>query len=170
MNTEPIGKPLPGRGPAPNPDARRRLTHPNSGTFGCVTLPAEGRDGPIPDLPDPAPWLVKLGGWPVSTRVAWAKLWRTSAATHGKNAERRLHGWASLHAWMEINGPTSAGFGELRHVAESHGLFPRALLSLRWIVAAAPVESTLAMSARSNSSGTDRRTRFLRAVAKVDGS
>lgn len=81
-----------------------------------------------------------------------------------------LHGWASLHAWMEINGPTSAGFGELRHVAESHGLFPRALLSLRWIVAAAPVESTLAMSARSNSSGTDRRTRFLRAVAKVDGS
>ena len=158
-----------GRGPAPNPDARRRLTHPNGGSFGWVTLPAEGRDGPIPDLGPPPPWLVELGGWPVSTRVAWAQLWRSAPATQWQECGTTLAGWAWLHAWMAIKGPTPAGIGELRHIGEAHGLSPKALLSLRWIIApAAPVESTPATSPRSKTTGIDRRSRLLAVVAKAE--
>ena len=150
-----------GMGPAPNPDAARTRS-----PFSWVELPAAGRDGPIPDLLDPAPWLVKLGGWPVATRVAWAKLWRTSAATQWQQCGTTLHNWAALHAAMELNGPTPAGLGELRQQEDRHGLSPKALLALRWVVVAAPLKSTPARSPRSDAARIDRRTRML-AIARA---
>ena len=98
-----------------------------------------------------------------------AQLWRSAPATQWQECGTTLAGWAWLHAWMAIKGPTPAGIGELRHIGEAHGLSPKALLSLRWIIApAAPVESTPATSPRSKTTGIDRRSRLLAVVAKAE--
>lgn len=131
-----------GNGPAPNPDARRRTTHPNSpGMLGAwVELPATGRTGPPPDLPTPPPWLEKLDGWPVATRSEWKRIWETPQSTRFDQSGISLHQWAQQHAFIALMGPTAAGLAELRQIEDRHGLSPRALLQLRWRISTMPVE------------------------------
>ncbi len=154
-----------GNGPSPNPDARRRQTHPNSSTFGWVELPSEGRQGPPPDLPEPAPWLAKLDGWPVATRAEWKRLWSTPQASQWDPTGISLHQWATQHAFTQINGPTAAGLAELRQIEDRHGLSPRALIQLRWRITTQPPEVEAAPpTKRSRSKATDRRRRILKIV------
>lgn len=120
-------------GPAPNPDAARRSTHPNStGTFGWTELPAEGRTEPAPPLPPAPKWLGDYGGWPVATRTAWRDLWQSPQATVWDKTGKTLRGWAQLHAIVEIDGPVPARMAELRQIENLHGLSPAAMLRLRW--------------------------------------
>jgi len=146
-------------GPAPKPDAERLRR--NAPTFGWVDLPPDGREGPIPDLPEPAPWLVELGGWPVATRAAWKRLWVTPQATQWDQDGTTLHGWAAIHAAMALKGPTSGGQAELRQIEQLHGLSPRALLQLRWRVVAADSAPAPQRLAR-----TERRLQVLKWVAE----
>lgn len=148
-------------GPAPKPDAERLRR--NAPTFGWVELPADGREGPIPDLPDPQPWMVEKGGWPVATRAAWKRLWEKPQATQWDQDGTTLHGWALLHASMAINGVTSAGLGELRSIEGLHGLSPKAMVQLRWRVTGDTGNATLA-TPRRNASSVDRQAQILRLV------
>lgn len=153
-----------GNGPAPKPDADRRRT--NQPTFGWVDLPAEGRPGPAPSLPNAPKWLEEHGGWPVATRQAWKALWETPQATAWDQTGQSLYAWAQLHAAIEISGPQASRVGEKRQHEDRHGLNPAAMLKLRWrIVSAAPVEEPAPASRSRRSASTDRRTRILKVVA-----
>lgn len=153
-----------GVGQAPKPDADRIRR--NAPTFGWVELPSEGRQGPPPDLPEPAPWLAKLDGWPVATRAEWKRMWSTPQASQWDPTGISLHEWATQHAFIQINGPTAAGLAELRQIADRHGLSPRALLQLRWRISTQPAEAspTPAPTKRSRSKATDRKARILKII------
>lgn len=159
-----------GVGQAPKPDAERIRR--NAPTFGWVDLPSKGRDGPIPALPVPPPWLAKLDGWPVATREAWARLWRSAQSTQWDPTGISLHEWATQHAFIQINGPTAAGLAELRQISDRHGLSPRALLQLRWRISTQPAEPEVAPAAtkRSRSKATDRKGRILKIVEGGSGA
>lgn len=149
-----------GFGPAPKPDAERKRT--NAPTFGWTDLPAAGRDGPTPALPQPSPWLAERGGWPVATRTAWATVWRKPQAVAWEQDGSTLHGWAQAHARAAIEGPTAALLGEMRQHEDRHGLNPAAMMRLRWRIVQGEAEVPVAEAKKAKPK--DRRGRVLRLV------
>lgn len=112
-------------GPAPKPaDQRRRRNAPAANT---VKLPANGREGDIPDWP--------LAGEAPKT---WAELWTTPQAA----AWERL-GWTRVVArYVHIltlcedpSSMTAALLGEARQMEDRLGLTPMSMLRLRWEIA-----------------------------------
>jgi hypothetical protein len=110
-----------GMGPAPKPEKRRR----NADTFAWVELPAEGREGDPPPLPE---W-VGSSKW---LSEAWARLWATPQATQWDPSGRSLWVWAQVMALVQSGEASAAQMGELRQIEDRHGLNPKALLQLRW--------------------------------------
>ena len=110
-----------GMGPAPKPEKRRR----NADTFSWVELPAGGRAGDPPPLPE---WMRASD----ALRDAWAEVWRTPQASQWDQSGRSLWVWAQLMAEVQSGEASAAQMGELRQIEDRHGLNPKALLQLRW--------------------------------------
>lgn len=109
----------------PKPDGERVNHH--ALAFDWVGLPAEGRPGPAPKMPDRE--------WASSTREWWARLWATPQATQWAEDDPEIARLALLHQtiWHESpNGPSPGLLSEMRQIEDRHGLSPKAMLQLRW--------------------------------------
>ena len=111
----------------PKPDGERRNRH--APAFGWKVLPAEGRKGPTPPLPD---WRK----WSESTLTWWQALWATPQASQWLTDDPELPRLALMHetVWSSSR-PSAALLTEMRQIEDRHGLSPKAMLQLRWIVA-----------------------------------
>lgn len=120
-----------GRGPAPRPDAIRR----NAPTFEWLRLPRSGRRRPAPDLPTWRPWTEVTSSW-------WADLWSTPQSCAWDQTGRTLWNLALLHhelvavdALRDAEKSKAAGISaEMRQHEDRHGLNPKALTGLRWVI------------------------------------
>jgi hypothetical protein len=94
--------------------------------FDWVSLPASGRAGAAPALPDMRPWMQP-------TLDAWASVWSSPQATQWDQTGRTLHTWAVLHHDLTAGGRAmNSVSAEMRQHEDRHGLNPKALLQLRW--------------------------------------
>lgn len=109
-------------GPAPKPDAERRRR--NASTFEWTLLPAEGRSGPAPELPD-------LRSWSLSTIAWWEDLWSCPQAVAWDQTGRTLVRLAILFDDMVKERP-GASVAAMQQLEDRHGLNPKAMLQLRW--------------------------------------
>ena len=109
-------------GPAPKPDAERRRR--NSSTFEWTLLPAAGRPGPAPELPD-------LRSWSLSTIAWWEDLWSCPQAVAWDQTGRTLVRLAILFDDMVKERP-GASTTAMQQLEDRHGLNPKAMLQLRW--------------------------------------
>lgn len=128
----------------PKPDGERVNHH--ALAFDWVALPAEGRDGPVPELPERTP------EWAESTREWWARLWATPQATQWAEDDPEIARLALLHqtVWHESpKGPSPGLLNEMRQIEDRHGLNPKAMLQLRWrVVAQAGAEESKPKAAK----------------------
>lgn len=120
----------------PKPDDERRNR--NERALDWITLPAEGRQGPPPKLPDWRTWTEPTLSW-------WADLWRSPQAVRWDESGRSLHRLAILHHQLMLDGhlePEKSRLtsisSEMRQVEARHGLSPKAMLDLRWRISTEP--------------------------------
>ena len=145
-----------GIGPAPKDPSqrRRRNTDPVAG----AVLPAEGPDGPTPELP---------GGHDYNSRtLAWYETWRTSpqAAQFLPTDWQRLHMLAELvERYFAI--PTKEMLSEIRLNEASLGATASDRARLRWSVA----DSETAAPRKSTASGRSAASRRDRVLKVIDG-
>lgn len=154
----------------PKPDAERRTRHQQE--FGWTDLPAAGRQGPPPPMPDTEDYS-ELADW-------WADLWSSPQAVAWDQSGRTLHGL--LHArWLltetEVvvrNGhelavaaaPRAALLSEMRQIEDRHGLNPKAMMQLRWRIVAGEASQAPPTKPRA----ARRRDPRLRAINGGKGS
>jgi len=122
------------RGPAPTPGSRNQ-----GGTFDWVRL-VKGRRVEIPKLPD------RHGGWSTTTLLWWAELWELPQAQAWEPSGRTLHDLAELREVLNrtrvaladdpdrLAQRVSQLRGQMQGLEDRHGLNPKSLLQLRWIV------------------------------------
>lgn len=136
----------------PKPDAERRRR--NAPTFDWVHLPKAGRKGRPPALPTRKPT------WHAGTRKWWADLWATPQATQWDETDAELYRLAMLHEltmYGSAGGALPALLAEMRQIEDRHGLNPKALLQLRWIIVDDGASVAPAPKKRSSA---DRRARL----------
>lgn len=111
----------------PKPDGQKVTRH--APQFTWVDLPASGRRGKAPKLPDHRQWSPK-------TVAFWADLWKSPQAVMWDPSGRTLWRLAELHAdLIDPDGGTTAGISaEMRQLEDRHGLSPKSMLQLRWRV------------------------------------
>lgn len=145
----------------PKPDAERRNKSPHE--FGWTDLPAAGRQGPPPPMPDTEDY-GELEEW-------WADLWSSPQATAWDQSGRTLHGL--LHAkWLLTEtevvvrdgrelavaaAPRASLLSEMRQIEDRHGLNPKAMLQLRWRIVPGEVAGS-APKAKKRAPRRDPRT------------
>lgn len=115
-------------GPAPTSTERSHKA--KADAQGWTTLPADGRDGPLPAWPLVSPTSREM--------ELWERLWETPQATM----------WETLHLDFEVasyvrllaraESPRSSAiiWGQVKQVAESLGLSASGMMRNRWTVAA----------------------------------
>lgn len=113
-------------------------------TFEWQFLPAEGRQGPPPKLPA-YPITArqrraheKNGGrkptWSKAARDLWVWAWSTPQATKWDDNDPEILRMVVLFDRFWKGEANTAELGEIRAIEDRHGLNPRALMSLRWII------------------------------------
>jgi hypothetical protein len=114
-------------GPLPNPPDQRRRR--NGTSFTGVELPASGRTGPAPKLPNWRRWDPKTRRW-------WKELWASPQATQWDPSGMSLWVYAALMDMLITEEhPAHRLSPELRAWEDRHGLSPKAMASLRWRIA-----------------------------------
>ena len=110
--------------PYPKPDDQKVTRH--ALKFDWVALPAEGREGPVPALPEWRVWDARAWGW-------WSELWAKPQATMWAQDGSTLFAYACLYDDL-IAGRAEAAkvSAEMRQHEDRHGLNPKAMLQLRW--------------------------------------
>jgi len=136
----------------PKPDAERRNS--NRPAFEWTILPAEGRPGPPPRLPAGRKWSS-------STRSWWKALWRSPQAVCWAPDDPELHRLALLHevVWAAAVPPVGL-LAEMRQIEDRHGLNPKAMLQLRWMVAEAAAAPAARPAGQADRARRDRMMRL----------
>lgn len=145
---------MPGNGPLPKDPSQRRRR--NADAVTTTILPANGPDGPTPELP---------GGHDYDSRtLAWYETWRSSpqAATFLPTDWQRLHMLAELvqEYWGE---PRKDLLAEIRLNEASLGGTAADRIRLRWTVAEPEAEPAIRRSSSARG-GASRRDRVLKVV------
>ncbi|WP_405673260.1 hypothetical protein [Streptomyces sp. NBC_01530] len=145
---------MPGNGPLPKDPSQRRRR--NADAVTTTILPANGPDGPTPELP---------GGHDYDSRtLAWYETWRSSpqASTFLPTDWQRLHMLAELvqQYWEE---PRKDLLAEIRLNEASIGGTAADRVRLRWTVAEPDIEPTVRRSGGARG-GASRRDRVLKVV------
>jgi hypothetical protein len=110
------------------PSRRRRRNH----VAGEGALPAEGRQGPAPELPSGLIWVE----W---TRQYWALIWASPMATRWTEYDvPSLLRLAQLQQTALIDGDRRL-LAEIRQLEDRFGLSPRGRRLLGWEIADAPL-------------------------------
>jgi len=112
-------------GPAPDPNALRRDRAGDAA--GWVTLPSEGRTGPIPAFPlvDPSERELEL----------WEALWRLPQATQWDHQVYEVAGYVRCLAEAELPGGKAATWTLVRQYGDSLGLTVSGMARNRWRIA-----------------------------------
>ena len=128
-----------GGGRYPNPEGERRNRAERQ--FDWTVLPAEGREGPPPELPAWRPWTQATLDW-------WAELWATPESTQWDQTGRSLQAYAILHHELMLDADrepkdrkAASISAEMRQHEDRHGLSVKAKLQLRWRVSATATPS-----------------------------
>lgn len=116
-----------GNGPMPKPDAERRRT--NKPTYTWTVLPAAGRPGPPPDLPELTP---EGRPWSQSTGEWWAHWWTSPQATQWDPHDDGMRRLAALRERFWRGEATGADTTEMRNLEREHGMNPKGLDERRW--------------------------------------
>jgi hypothetical protein len=145
---------MPGNGPLPKDSSQRRRR--NADAVVTTVLPADGPDGPTPELP---------GGHDYDSRtLAWYETWRSSpqAATFLMTDWQRLHMLAELvqQYWEE---PRKDLLAEIRLNEASLGGTAADRVRLRWTVAELESESPGRRPTKARGAAS-RRDRVLKVV------
>lgn len=120
-----------GNGFPPKADSERR--NKSALAFEWVLLPASGRKGPAPKLPNRTP---KGKAWSASTKSWWSKLWKRPQATQWSADDDAIFRLAWLREKVWLDEATAAELSEMRQIEDRLGLSPKALLQLRWRIVA----------------------------------
>ena len=112
--------------PYPKPESERRnRTKP---AFNWTPLPREGRSGPAPKLPN---WRA----WDRRTKKWWTELWKKPQATQWEQDGSTLFPLAVvMDDLITARIDSVRATPEIRQLEDRHGLNPKALLQLRWMV------------------------------------
>jgi hypothetical protein len=115
-------------GPAPKEHGRRRRSEP---VHSWITLPAEGREGPVPPIPEGLELSDAARRW-------WETVWRTPMATQWLDGD--AHALAELAFLKDrFTADSRASMaGEIRLRSEQFGLTPAGRQKLRWRLADPP--------------------------------
>ncbi len=141
-------------GPLPKPANQRLRNH--APTYSETALPAEGRQGPAPDLPP-------LKAWHPATVSAWSAWWSTPQAVLWDADGKSLVRWAVLFDQIATDPMAPASVhAQLLQLEDRHGFSPQALAKLRWAIKA--VEPEVATPATVGSKN-DRRRRLIAEVS-----
>lgn len=135
--------------PGPLPKAEGNKLRRNAATYDWTYLPASGREGDPPPLPE-------YREWSEATRSAWREWWSTPQAITWDQSGRSLHRWALLFDKIvtDPDAPVSI-HAQLQAIEDRHGFSPSYMAKLRWrIVDDASASTPLAPSGRS---ARDRR-------------
>jgi hypothetical protein len=130
----------------PKPDAQKVTRH--APAFGWRVLPAEGRKGAPPPLPTWRKWSTKTRAW-------WADLWSAPQAVAWDQTGRSLWTLAALFDSMAAGlVDVTKCSAEMRQHEDRHGLNPKAMLQLRWVIAEPEETPAAAAPRRSRSKAT----------------
>jgi hypothetical protein len=111
-------------GPLPKPPSQRRRR--NAGPQ-LKTLPPEGRQEPVPDLPE------RAGGWLSTTREWWARIWKSPMATEWLAADYDTVLRLAYMVDAEARGDGNTVLRrEIRYLEDAFGLNPASRARLRW--------------------------------------
>lgn len=143
-------------GPVPTSDQRSHKAQADA--QGWVTLPAEGRDGPLPPFPLDRPTAREM--------ELWERLWETPQATMWEQLHQDFEAASYVRLLVRAESPRSSAivWGQVKQFAESLGLSVSGMQRNRWVVAALDTDDDAGEPtgpSRAVSSLTDR----LRAVA-----
>jgi hypothetical protein len=132
--------------PAPKPGAVGR----HKVAYDWLSLPAEGRKGRAPSMPD-------VASWDAVARRHWAALWRMpqAVAWEAQGAHEFVARLVALRSEFRST-PTPALSAEMRQLEDRLGLNPKAMLQLRWRIAADEVADRRAPAQPAGSSARDR--------------
>lgn len=112
----------------PKPDGQKVTRH--EPKFGWTDLPLAGRDGPPPKLPSWRQWQTATKSW-------WRDLWAKPQATQWEQDGSTLWTLACLYDDLIAQRAEAAKVSaEMRQHEDRHGLNPKAMLQLRWRLAA----------------------------------
>jgi hypothetical protein len=112
------------RGPPPKPVSQRRR---RNRTLPTTVLPAEGRQEPVPELPE------KPDGWLPATRKWWSRIWTSPMATQWIDADFDTILRLALMQDADARGEGNATLRrEIRLLHEAFGLSPASRARLRW--------------------------------------
>jgi hypothetical protein len=119
------------RGPLPKPPALRRR---RNRVLGAVMLPAEGRQGPVPRLPNRRTAEGQIRPWHPLTRHWWRDVWRSRMATqYDALDECGLLALAELWDQFWCN-PTARLSTEIMRQGRGYGLTPADRARLHWTI------------------------------------
>lgn len=111
-------------GPAPT---SRDRSH-KADAQGWTTLPAEGRDGPLPAFPliDPTPREYEL----------WERLWELpqAVAWEAAHLEMEVASYVRLLARAELPRSSALVWGQVKQIGESLGLSASGMQRNRWVI------------------------------------
>lgn len=142
-------------GPAPTSTERSHKA--KSDAQGWVTLPADGRDGPLPAFPLATP----------SDREydLWERLWETPQAVMWEQLRQEFEvaSYVRLLARAEKPGSSAIIWGQVKQLAESLGLSVSGMQRNRWTIDVVNDSSSSDAPQSADASVTDLKDR-LRAV------
>lgn len=144
-------------GPAPTSGPRERSHKAKADSQGWVTLPADGRDGPLPAWPlaNPSDREMEL----------WERLWETPQAVMWERLGMDFEVASYVRLLVRAEAPRSSAivWGQVKQFAESLGLSVSGMQRNRWTVAAGVEadEDGPAPSAVSPVASLDERLRLV---------
>lgn len=114
-------------GPAPTSTDRSHKA--KADTQGWVTLPADGRDGPLPAFPLSSPSDREMD--------LWERLWETPQATMWDQLRQEFEVASYVRLLVRAESPRSSAiiWGQVKQLAESLGLSVSGMARNRWTIA-----------------------------------
>ncbi|MFI8830537.1 hypothetical protein ACIGPN_05865 [Streptomyces afghaniensis] len=123
---------------------------------GWVTLPADGRDGPLPPFPliDPSPREMDL----------WERLWETPQATMWEQLHQDFEVASYVRLLVAAEKPRSSAiiWSQVKQFAESLGLSVSGMARNRWTIAAVAADEADAPQVNAQVTSLAERLRAVR--------
>lgn len=127
--------------PTPKPPGQRRRRNADQSQW--RSLPVEGRDGPVPGLPD------RESGWLDSTLAWWETLWRSPMAAVYEDADLDpLVRLAHLRDAVARDDAPATALTAMQQLEDRFGLSPKSRRALQWEIHRAEGEAAAAPVAK----------------------
>lgn len=145
------GGPRARSGPAPTSTERSHKAQ--ASAEGWVTLPADGRDGPLPPFPLDSPSGREM--------ELWERLWEKPQATQWEQLHQDFEVASYVRLLVRAEMPRSSAivWGQVKQFAESLGLSVSGMARNRWIVGTVEAEDDAPRAANAQVTSLNDRLR-----------